>query len=118
MSKCIGFQPEDIEEAFEHIDYEVLRNYGDYAFGHWPYALDDGERLLVKCKNCGGYSPIQKSEYHSFTGDDSYYTDYFPVDSEQEADDLNKMYDGFEIAKKFNDRYMVDFESGSIWMGK
>lgn len=116
MAKCIGFQLENVIEAFQHMEYEVIHDYGDHAYGHYLYAWDEGKRLLGKCKKCGGYILIQKSEFHSFMGDDSYYTDYFPVDSEQEADKLNKKYDGYELEKKFPGKYMIrdGFQIG--WM--
>lgn len=114
MAKCIGFQLEMVTDALEHMDYEIIRDYGDYAYGHFLYTWDDGKRLLGRCRKCGGYILIQTSEFHSFTGDDSYYTDFFPVDSEQEADELNMKYNGFEIESKFNEKYII---RDGIWIG-
>lgn len=118
MAKCIGFQMKSVEEAIEHMDYEVVRDYGDYAYGNCLYTWDDGERFLARCKKCGGYLLIQHSEFHSFTGDDSYYTDYFPVDSEQEAEELNKQYDGSAIEEKFPGKYIISDNGGTRikWM--
>lgn len=107
MASCIGFQMEDIHDALRHMKTVTVREYGDMAYGHLLHTWDDGERLLVKCVNCGGYFMIQHSEFHSFSGDDSYYTDYFPVESEEEADELNRKYDGFEIEEKFPGRYII-----------
>lgn len=104
---CIGFEMDDAQNALEHMKYEKITDYGDYAYGHNLHTWDDGKRILVKCKNCGGYILIQDSEYHSF-GDsgDSYYTDYFPVDGEEQADELNRKYDGITIEREFPTRYL------------
>jgi hypothetical protein len=39
---------------------------------------------------------VQQSEFHGYEHDD-YYTDYFPVDSEEEAEQLNERYGGFDL---------------------
>lgn len=107
MAKCIGFQMENVTDAFWHMDYEVVEDYGERAYGHYLYTWDEGRRFLGRCKKCGGYILIQRSEFHSFVGEDSCYTDYFPVDSAREADELNQKYDGFEIENKFPGKYMI-----------
>lgn len=33
-------------------------------------------------------------------GDDDYYTDYIPVSSPKEVDELNKNYNGYELEKE------------------
>ncbi len=55
-----------------------------------------------------GYILIQNSEFHSFSDntDDSYYTDYFFLESAEEADELNARYDGFEIERKYKQKYL------------
>ena len=116
MAKCIGFQMKSVEEAIEHMDYEIVRDYGDYAYGNYLYTWDDGNRLLARCKKCGGYILIQHSEFHSAIGDDSYYTDYFPVDSEREAEELNKQYGGFAIEEEFPGKYII-YDDGGIRVG-
>ena len=46
-------------------------------------------------------------EYHSFSdAPDGYYTDWFPVDGPEEADRLNREYDGFAIERQFKGRYL------------
>ena len=105
--KCKAFDFEDVMAAWEHLDFEIVKDYGNHAYGHPLHTWDDGKRMLARCKTCGGYILIQESEFHSFTdGDDSYYTDYFPVDNEEEAEKLNEMYNGFEIEKAFPERYL------------
>ncbi len=106
----------EAKDAFEHMDLERVCSYGDRAYGHYLYTWDEGERTLYRCKNCGGYVLIQESEFHSFSGNDSYYSDYFPVESEAEADELNKKYDGFKIETQFEGRYLIRDSSDTHWM--
>ena len=111
---CIAFKFEDPREAYEHMKYEVVEDYGCEAYGHYLYTWDDGYRILAKCKNCRGYILVQSSEFHSFTDSgDSYYTDWFPVSSPREADEFNRKYDGFQIESEFNDRYLM-MTNGSL----
>ena len=115
MGACIGFKMKDAVEAFEHMDLQVVESYGDYAYGHILHTWDDGERYLCRCKNCGGYVLIQNSEFHCMTdGDDSYYHDRFPVDSPEEADELNRKYDGFQIEFDSGIRYLIG-DGGPHW---
>ena len=92
--------------------YEIM----EYAYGHPLYVWDDGRRILGKCIHCGGYVLIQKSEFHSFTdAPDGYYTDYFPVSSLAEADELNRKYDGFAIEREFQGRYLMETNGHVSW---
>ena len=94
-----------------------VTDYGDTCNKHPLYTWDDGHRTLVRCKNCGGYILVQRSEYHSFTDDpDSYYTDLFPVSSPEEADELNRKYDGFAIERKFKGRYLAETNNRICWI--
>lgn len=105
---CIAFEMKDANEAAKHLSgYEVIKDYGDQAYGHCLHTWDDGERILAKCPKCGGYILIQQSEFHSFTdGDDSYYRDYFPVSGEEDADEMNQKYDGFALEES-GIRYLI-----------
>ncbi len=107
--RCIAFSMKDPNEALEHMHWDgILIKYGGFAYGHCLYTWDDGERFLVRCSNCGGYILVQKSEFHSFSdGDDDYYVDYFPVDSPEEVDRLNREFDGFTIEQKFPERFLM-----------
>ncbi len=109
MAKCIAFDMEDASEAFRHFSGgELVRCYGNKAYGNSLYTWDAGERCLVKCKKCGGYILIQYSEFHALDhSDDKYYDDYFPVESEEEADELNRKYNGWEIERQFGKRYLI-----------
>ncbi|MBR2669229.1 MAG: hypothetical protein IKE36_05465 [Solobacterium sp.] len=115
MSRCIAFNMADAKEAFDHMreDHEDVIEYGGYAYGHNLFTWDTGNRTLRRCRKCGGYILVQDSEYHGME-DDDYYTDYFPVDSPEEADELNKKYSGFEIETEFPGRYLM-FDKGVHW---
>ena len=114
--KCRAFDLEDVEKAWEHLDLVIVKDYGEYAYGHFLHTWDEGKRMLAQCRSCGGFILIQKSEFHSFSGgDDSYYADYFPVEDEKEAEQLNRMYDGFEIEKNFSGRYLCRTDFRLHW---
>jgi hypothetical protein len=104
---CKAFEMKDARAAREHMDYEIIKDYGDYAYGHYLHTWDDGKRLLARCKNCGGYILIQSSEFHGAYDDDDYYVDFFPVESPEQADELNRLYSGFEIESSFPSRYLM-----------
>ena len=106
---CIGFKEGRAIDAFEHFrgNLETVEDYGDRCGEHFLHTWDDGRRILLRCKACGGYVLLQKSEFHSFSDDDSYYNDYFPVSGPEEAAELNRKYDGFGIESKFPGRYII-----------
>ena len=113
---CIGFNMKDASEAYRHMDLECVEDYGDFAYGHQLHTWDDGKRLLCRCRACGGYVLVQKSEFHDMAdGDDSYYRDLFPVDSPEEAEELNRKYDGFSIESKSGIRFLIVDRSTPHW---
>ena len=73
----MAFEMDNLEDALKHMEYEVVEKYGDECNGKYLHTWHDGERFLCRCKNCGGYILIQRSELHSAYGDDSYYVDFF-----------------------------------------
>lgn len=95
---CKGFDLLTAEEAFEHFRGHLskVKDYGDMCNGHCIHTWDDGKRILCRCSACGGLVLVQESEYHG-TDSDDYYTDYFPVDTPEEAEQLNETYGGFDI---------------------
>ena len=106
----------DPKEAYKRLKYVKVKDYGDYQYGHNLHTWDDGGRVLGKCINCGGFLLIQSSEYHSFSdAPDSYYTDFFPVSSAEEADELNRKYDGYEIEREYKDRYLMETNGSLRW---
>ena len=113
---CDGFNFVSASDAFRHMKYEIIEDYGKFQYNHRLYVWDDGNRVLAKCKNCGGYILIQSSEYHSFTdAPDGYYTDFFPVSSPEEADELNRKFDGFQIEREFKQRYLMETDGVLRW---
>ena len=115
---CVGFSMEDAQEAYNHMQFEPVTDYGDTCNKHPLYTWDDGHRTLVRCKNCGGYALVQFSEFHAFSdGNDSYYCDMFPVSGAEEAEQLNRDFDGYQIEEKFQGKYLVrDNNDAPHWM--
>ena len=116
---CIGFRMKDASEAYRHMDLELVEEYGSSAYGNILHTWDEGERFLCRCKACGGYVLVQDSEYHDMSGgDDCYYTDYFPVDSPEEAGELNRKYNGFDIEFESGIRFMIADYNNPHWSVK
>lgn len=106
--ECLAFQMRDAKEAWKHMEFEIVKNYGDHTDGHMLHTWDDGGRYLARCRNCGGYILIQQSEYHGIgDGHDDYYTDYFPVSGPDDAEKYNRLYDGISIELSFTKRYLM-----------
>lgn len=103
--ECMAFQFRDAKEAKQYMNYDIVKDYGDYAYGHPLYCWDDGKRYLARCRNGGGYVLVQKSEFHGIQ--DDYYTDYFPVSGAEEAEEWNRLYDGGAIERFFTKRYLM-----------
>ena len=115
---CECFTYKDPKEAYLHIWSKRLKqvlNYGRKQYGHYLHTWDDGERFLARCGACGGYILVQASEFHGIDVDDSYYTDFFPVSSPGEADELNRKYDGFTIEFEFGKRYLMETNGSLRW---
>ena len=110
---CMGFTMTDPEEAYAHMNYEVVEHYGDKYNGHYLYLWDEGYKLLGRCKACGGYILIQRSEMHG--SEDDYYGDYFPVSGSEEAKGLNERYDGYQLEEEFPERYLMESNGSISW---
>ena len=103
---CIAFEMEDAIEAFRHMDREIVKKYGAVFEKNILHIWDDGERILYRCRKCGGYILGQFSEFHG-GDDDDYYIDYFPVSGAEEAESINRLYNGETIEEKFPKRWMA-----------
>lgn len=114
---CEAFGMQDAAEAKKHMEYRILTDYGDCANGRRLHTWDEGRRMLAVCKNCGGYILIQESEYHGVESD-GYYVDWFPVSSSEEAEMLNRRYDGFAIETEFPARYLCMTNLRVHWSNK
>ena len=106
---CIAFSMENARDAWDHIrgNMEIIVNYGDEFEGKFLHTWDAGERKLCRCRLCGGYVLWQNSEFHGTMSDDSYYTNVFPVSGEEEAEELNRRWDGWEIEDEFPGKYLI-----------
>ena len=103
---CVGFSMEEAKEAYEHMDRELVRDYGDIYGNNILHTWDDGWRTLMRCKKCGGYILLQVSEFHGMD-DDSYYVDYFPVAGPAEAQEINEKYNGEKIEEEFPQKWLI-----------
>ncbi len=114
---CIAFEMEDAAAALAHLrgSLDLQIDYGNSAYGNRLHTWDDGGRRLFRCKACGGYVLRQTSEFHSFCGDDSYYVDVFPVSGPEEADQLNRTYNGGELEFRFPKRFLSCTNGGWYW---
>ena len=96
---CHIYGIEDAGEAHKQLEVECVKSYGDETtlpdgtLLHYNSVWDDGYRVLLRCKHCGGLLLKQTSTYTSMSYDDSdgHYTDYLPAWSEEEADLLNTL---------------------------
>lgn len=116
MDKCVAFEMVDPKDALEHIqnNIEYIKKYVEEDYPHPLYTWDDGYRVLGKCKKCGAYILLQSSEYHAFDdGGDSYYKDYFPVENEEDAEELNRNYNGVTIERDL-DRIWLAVTNGEV----
>ena len=61
----------------------------------------------------------QRSEYRSETDDssDSFYSHFFPVETPEEADELNFRFDGFRIEAEFGRRFLCATNGRYRWAG-
>ena len=99
MNRCKAFDMTDRYEQAEHLRGLVpVEDYGDTCNGHDLYTWDDGYRRLCRCPECNALVLVQFSEFHG--RDDSYYKDYFHVNSRDEAIALNEKYDGWQIERE------------------
>jgi hypothetical protein len=117
---CCIFSFPDAETAAKHRDLEFVESYGDSCKDlrgevHYLHAWDDGERTLLRCRKCGALFLQQSSEFHGVHGDDSYYTDLFPVESRNEALAYNRKYNGFEIKEKYTGTWIWNSNAGWQW---
>lgn len=111
---CEAFDMKDPIEAYNHMRPQMIIDYGSYAYGHALHTWDCGFRILSRCRTCGGLILIQDSEFHGIDDDD--YTDYIPVDSEEDADELNRKYNGYELETKIGRRYLMkDNDDAPHW---
>lgn len=81
-------------ETFDERNLEFVKSYGSGTLDHPFYTWDEGDRTLFRCTKCGAYVLRQYSEIHM---PDATYIDYFPVEDEADAEEVNRKYDGWTI---------------------
>ena len=100
--RCRAFDLRDPVLQYRHLKNLVpVERYGSFCGENMLFTWDDGYRMLSRCPECDALVLIQHSEYHG--ANDSYYSDYFAVDSVEEAHMLNKKYNGWDIETKYKD---------------
>lgn len=106
---CKAFEMTDQDEQREHLKkLEHVEDFGSEYNGMTLHTWDDGCRILKRCPECDALVLCQYSEYHDFYGgNDSYYKDYFSVNSREEAIELNKKYSGFQIEMKYKGKKIL-----------
>ena len=113
---CAAFAMDSAEEALKHMAPEPVVSYGSEQHGNILHTWDRGGRILFRCQNCGGYILYQSSEYTDpVTGKDTHYDDYFPVSGAEEADRVNRLYDGFSIERDFPRRSLMVTGGKAHW---
>ncbi len=116
LKPCIAFDMEDAREAYHHMSFITVEDYGGRIYGHDVHVLKSGSRSLLCCENCGGYALGQYSEYwNPVSKERKDYVDYFPVSGPEEADELNRKYDGSAIEKEFPKRYLKRINGKLSW---
>lgn len=116
MNLCKAFTMESPSEAVVHIknNCDRVADYGDMAYGHILHTWDDGNRTLRYCRECKAYIFTQNSEYHG--PEDGYYTDIYAVESPEEAEELNKKYNGWDLETDYKSKYpQLSYTSGHGW---
>ena len=120
MNRCCLFFYPTAAIASEHMDFEILEEYGgvylssDGEHVHYYHTWDDGYRSLIRCRRCGALFLKQFSEYHNMRGgDDCYYTDFYPVASREEALLFNEKYDGFSLEKAYTGMRITNNYTGT-----
>ncbi len=114
---CVAFQLESASDALKHLysNSRITTKYGDHFAGNRLHKWEKGERVLFHCQVCGGYYLLQDSEFYDLDG--SCCSDYFPVTGPEEAEDLNRRWDGWKIEKCFPEKYLfLDEHGSSHWM--
>ena len=116
---CAAFYMEEADEAYRHIreNFVFLKSYGDFAYGHTLYVYEEGKRVLGRCKACDRLILVQNSEYHSHSAedDDSYYSDYYPLEKESDAEELNRRYNGNVLERRFEGRFLSVTNYHPVW---
>ena len=114
--KCHVFENSRAEDAFAQLELEEVENYGEEKYGHYLHVWDQGCRKLMRCRTCGAFILMQQSVFLSFVNAlNSEYIDWFPVSGPKEADELNRRYDGYQLERRFEGRYLRSTNGVPYW---
>ena len=91
--------------------YDPKPKNSDGSIKWFLYRWDDGKngyRKLVRCKECGNFYLIQCYKLNKFSDNaDTLFEDWYAVDSEEQADLLNKNYTGVQLEHKMKEIYRI-----------
>lgn len=121
---CHIYGIEDPKEADKMNDITRIKEYGSYLLLedsftphlNYPDCHEEGERILMRCNICGGLilRQFSKVECPYWDEPDEYYHDYVPVASVAEADLLNILWNGKELAE-YPFRHLKRNDHSIIW---
>ena len=120
-NRCCLFECQSATQAELLMDMELIIDYGnqfhnpDGSLKHYLHTWDDGYRLLVRCKRYGALFIKQNSEYHGFSNEDSYYTDWYQVESKEVAELINAVYSGFSLERNYNGPWLKKTNDTMHW---
>jgi len=116
---CCIFSENSPEAAMKKLHWAKVEEYGSFAHGHSLHTWDSGERFLARCSSCEKLLLIQDSEYSDpFTWKDDDYRDIYPVKSVEEAEEINKQYDGFSLERELARRALFIWNGKPLWHEK
>lgn len=93
MDQCCVFYNQNPERMIELAEFDMVEDYDGHKYGHELYGNDSGGRVLLKCHKCGRYVLRQKSTIKVMDNDrNTESITYWPVESPEEADRLNREY--------------------------
>ena len=106
---CHIYGIKDAKEADAVNEITRVKDYGsnlslDDSFtihSNYPDSHEEGRRILARCNICGGLMlrQLSKIECPYWDEPDEYYHDYVPVATVKEADLLNILWNGKELAE-------------------
>lgn len=105
---CCFMKQDHVSQKVFFAAVRPVKDYGgsyidkDGKHSHKNYMWDDGGRKLCRCSRCGAYYLVQEDEFHGI--EDSYYIDCFQMDSEAQAEQVNRDYNGAEITTAYQGR--------------
>ena len=93
MNQCCIFINQNPERMIELAEFHFVEDFGGHKYGHKLHDNEYGGRVLLKCHKCGRYVLRQRSSFKDSSDDCvSELITYWPVESPEEADGLNREY--------------------------